>query len=190
MRSSKSDSWSKANDWLTFNSMLRMESKGKWGQDFLQAGDVMKLSYQVTPSWVFSASILSTIHDICMYIFLDFSSRMAKLELASNLVLFHSLKLGKKKKKPSDISSFTHGISQFFLAKRQKPICKKVSNVLTWNVYLSLLLPFYFTPVNVNLTAAVQRYRIVVTCHLHFFICQNSDGCNIKSFSWLIFKNI
>lgn len=66
----------------------------------------MKLSYQVTPSWVFSASILSTIHDICMYIFLDFSSRMAKLELASNLVLFHSLKLGKKKKKKNNHLTF------------------------------------------------------------------------------------
>lgn len=128
----------------------------------------------------------SSVTLVCIY-FENFA--LAKLELASNLVLFHSLKSGGKKQ-PSDISSSTHCISHFYLAKRQKLLCKKASNILTWDVYFALLLPFYFTPIDINLAAAVQRYRTVVTQHLHFFIRKNSDGCNINSFSGLVFKNI
>ena len=132
-------------------------------------------------------SCLQPKHDSYMHIFLE-CSRIAKLELASSLVLFHSVKFGKKQ--PSDISSSTRCLSLFYLAKRQKCICTRASNILTWNVYFPLLLPFYRAPIHVNLAAAVQRYRIVITRHLHFFSCQNSDGCNIHFFSGLIFKNI
>ena len=131
-------------------------------------------------------SCLQPKHETCVYIFWEFCFRMAKLELASNLILFQS----GKKTQPPDICSFTYRISHFYLAKRQKPVCKRASNSLTWNVYSPLLLPFNLTPIHRHLTAAAQRHRIVVTHHLHVFICQNLDGCNIYFFSGPIFKNI
>lgn len=121
-------------------------------------------------------------HDTYMPIFLEFCSRMAKRELASNIVLFHSLK--SRKKQPLGISSPTHSTLPYFLGH------KRASDILTWNGYLPLLLPFHFTPVHIDLTAAVQRHGTVVTCHLYVFICQNSNGGHINLFSGLIFKNI
>lgn len=55
---------------------------------------------------------------VCI-LFLEFCSRMAKRELASNLVLFHSLK--SRKKEPLGISSPTRGIPHISLATKGQP---------------------------------------------------------------------
>lgn len=55
-------------------------------------------------------------HDTYAHMFLEFCSWMAKQELESSLVLFHSLK--SRKKPPLDISSPTHSISHISLATK------------------------------------------------------------------------